>query len=132
MICVARRTYTQRSEEIHSAWGEHVEQQYRRFPDWNLYFDKMRYLVFDLPPENYQSYPFDYLRLLSSLMLLAGQEIPGGCLRPGRLYRLECEKRRCRPDGASAAVRWKASGDRHPFGAEDRRRAGAAPPHQRL
>lgn len=91
VICVARRTYTQRSEEIHSAWGEHVEQQYRRFPDWNLYFDKMRYLVFDLPPENYQSYPFDYLRLLSSLMLLAGQEIPGGCLRPGRLYRLECE-----------------------------------------
>ena len=91
MICIARRTYTQRSEEIHSAWGEHVEQQYRRFPDWNLYFDKMRYLVFDLPPENYQSYPFDYLRLLSSLMLLAGQEIPGGCLRPGRLYRLECE-----------------------------------------
>ncbi len=57
VICVARRTYTQRSEEIHSAWGEHVEQQYRRFPDWNLYFDKMRYLVFDLPPENYQSYP---------------------------------------------------------------------------
>ena len=111
-----------------------MEQQYRRFPDWNLYFDKMRYLVFDLPPENYQeAYPFDYLRLLSSLMLLAGQEIPGGCLRPGRLYRLECENDDAALTEASAAVRWKASGDRRPFGAEDRRRAGgAAPPHQRL
>lgn len=91
VLCISPRLYCQRSDELRSSWNEHVEHQYSSFADWNMYFDKMRYMVFDLPPENYQTYAFDYIRFLAAVMLVAGQETPPGAMRPNRLYCLTCE-----------------------------------------
>ena len=91
VLCISPRLYCQRSDELRSSWNEHVEHQYSSFADWNMYFDKMRYMVFDLPPENYQTYAFDYIRFLAAVMLVAGQETPPGTMRPNRLYCLACE-----------------------------------------
>ncbi len=91
VLCISPRLYSQHSDELRSAWSEHIEHQYSSFADWNMYFDKMRYMVFDLPPENYQTYAFDYIRFLATVMLVAGQETPPSVMRPNRLYCLACE-----------------------------------------
>ena len=91
ILCVALRTCPVSSENIRDAWEPHVDHQYTRFYDWNLYFDKMRYLVFDLVPKSHQRYTFDYIRFLYTLLLLTNHPIPQGCLRPHRLYNLDCE-----------------------------------------
>ena len=91
ILCVALRTCCVSSENIRDAWEPHVDHQYTRFYDWNLYFDKMRYLVFDLVPQSHQRYTFDYIRFLYTLLLLCSYPVPQGSLRAHRIYALDCE-----------------------------------------
>ena len=91
VICVARRTCAETEYDIDRAWTAHIELQYSEFFDWNLYFDKMRYLVFDLLPRNHRNYSSDYIKFLYVLMLLANHEIPADSLQPNRVYQLNCE-----------------------------------------
>lgn len=91
IYCVAKRTYQKQEYDINTSWTPHVDHQYTRFYDWNLYFDKMRYLVFDVLPKDNQNYTFDYIRFLYALLLFASNEVPLGCLRPNRVYCMNCE-----------------------------------------
>ncbi|MEQ2443775.1 hypothetical protein WMO64_09875 [Pseudoflavonifractor sp. CLA-AP-H29] len=91
IICVAKRTYTRREDDINTAWTPHEDIQYSRFYDWNLYFDKMRYLFFDILPKGHQNYESDYIRFLYSLLILANNDTPSGALRPNRVFRLSCD-----------------------------------------
>lgn len=91
MICIARRTCGETEYDISTLWTPHIDHNYSRFYDWNMYFDKMRYLVFDLLPEDHKNYTFDYIRFLYVTMLLANNETPSGCLNPNRVYNIGCE-----------------------------------------
>lgn len=91
VVCVARRTHTEQEYDINNSWAPHEEIQYSRFYDWNLYFDKMRYLVFDVLPEGHQDYEFDYIRFLYAIMILASNDTPADVLRPNRVFCMNCE-----------------------------------------
>ena len=91
VICVARRTFTQQDYDINTSWGFHEDIQYSRFYEWNLYYDKMRYLVFDIAPKNREEFAFDYIRFLYAVLILANNDTPSGVLRPNRVFRLDCE-----------------------------------------
>lgn len=91
VVCVARRTFTDSEYDVNVAWTPHIEEGYSRFYDWNMYFDQMRYLVFDLLPEGHKNYSFDYLRFLYAVLLLASNEIPAGAVQPRRVYAFGCE-----------------------------------------
>ncbi len=90
VYCIAKRTSDVQEYDINSSWTPHIDHQYSRFYDWNLYFDKMRYLVFDILPKDNQNYRFDYIRFLYALLLFASNDVPDGCLRPNRVYSLNC------------------------------------------
>ena len=91
IICVARRCYGEAEYDIQTSWNHHEDCQYSRFYDWNLYFDKMRYCVFDTLPKNHRNYALDYFRFLYTLVLLAGNPIPQSSLNPNRVYNLCCD-----------------------------------------
>lgn len=91
VLCLAKRTYVDEERALRTLWTSHVDHQYSRFYDWNLYFDKMRYLVFDILPKNHENYTFDYIRFLYGLLLLANHEVPQSSLQPRRLYILNSE-----------------------------------------
>lgn len=91
VLCFAKRTCPEEEKSIAISWTAHVDHQYSRFCDWNLYFDKMRFLVFDILPKKHQGYAFDYIRFLYALLLLANHEAPKSSLRPQRVYELDCE-----------------------------------------
>lgn len=90
IICVAKRCFNQTEYDIQTAWSMHYDSQYSRFYDWNMYFDKMRYLVFDILPKSHRNYSFDYIRFLYTLMLLAENDVPQSSLNPNRVYSLHC------------------------------------------
>ncbi len=91
IICVAKRTLADMHEDYEVTWSTHNENEYSRFYDRNMYFDRMRYLVFDILPRTQRNYSFDYVRFLYATMLLASNDIPFGSLSPNRVYNLDCE-----------------------------------------
>lgn len=91
VVCIARRTYTGQEYDVNTLWTPHEDIQYTRFYDWNLYFDKMRYLIFDILPQNHPDHEFDYIRFLYAVLILAGNDTPADVLRPNRVFRMECE-----------------------------------------
>lgn len=90
VYCVAKRTYENAEYDIPHSWTPHEDLHYSRFYDQNMYFDRMRYFVFDILPKNHSNYAFDYIRFLFGLLLLAGHEAPTGSIRPERVYNLQC------------------------------------------
>lgn len=90
IICIAKRHHEDADYELACAWDSHDEMEYSRFYDWNLYFDKMRYLVVDMEDKAKLNYRSDYICFLLGVILLAGNDVPSGCLQPGRVYRLNC------------------------------------------
>lgn len=91
VICIARRCYQEAEYDLQTSWSRNLDCRYSRFYDWNLYFDKMRYLIFDTLPKNHRNYTFDYIRFLCALALLAKNEVPQSSLNPNRVYNLQCE-----------------------------------------
>ena len=90
VICVARRCCDRELHDIRVAWDQKDELQYSRFYDYNLYFDKMRYLLFDVLPKSHCNYTFGYIRFLYAMMVLAANEVPMGALRANRVYVMDC------------------------------------------
>ena len=90
VYCVAKRTYMNEEYDIPRSWTPHEDLHYSRFFDENMYFDRMRYFVFDILPKNHSNYAFEYIRFLFALLLLAGNEPPTGSIRPERVYNLQC------------------------------------------
>ena len=91
IICVAKRCFDQEEHDIGSSWSLHTHTQYSRFYEWNLYYDKMRYLLFDILPKSHRNHTFDYIRFLYALMVLAENEIPLASLNQNRVYALDCQ-----------------------------------------
>ena len=90
IICIARRCCERETRDIHNSWSNNPDICYSRFYDWNMYFDKMRYLIFDTLPKNHRNYEFDYIRFLYALMLVAKNQVPMAAMSPNRVYALEC------------------------------------------
>lgn len=91
IICIAKRTVPGMGEDYATAWASHDEEEYSRFYDRNLYFDKMRYLLFDILPKEQRNYMFDYIRFLYATLLVAANDIPLSTLSSQRIYNLQCE-----------------------------------------
>lgn len=91
VLCIAKRTHECDECEYDTVWSVHTEAEYSRFYDRNMYFDKMRYLVFDILPKEQRDYSFDYIRFLYATILLATNTIPNSCLSAERVYSLVCE-----------------------------------------
>lgn len=91
IICISKRTTTVSENDFEIAWSSHTENEYSRFYDRNMYFDKMRYLVFDILPKTHRDYLFDSIRFLYATLLLAINDIPLSTLSPDRVYSLQCE-----------------------------------------
>ncbi|MCQ2538946.1 MAG: hypothetical protein MJ114_00720 [Acetatifactor sp.] len=91
LVCIAKRTYTEEEYDINNSWASHMEGEYSKFTDWNMYYNKMRYLIFDILPKNHRNYTNDYIKFLYTILLVAEHEAPRGALRSDRVYNITCE-----------------------------------------
>jgi len=72
-------------------WNIRSSNEYSAFSDRNMFFDKMRFLVFDMLPETHRNSRCDKIRFLYTVLVFASNEIPGGALQARKLYALDSE-----------------------------------------
>ena len=90
LLCIARRTGHSIAEDVKDSWSLKLETGYSRFYDYNMYFDNMRYLLFDIHDKGHLDYNYDYLCFLATLLIIAGNKTPRGCLASRRIYQTGC------------------------------------------
>ena len=89
--CISLRTAESNFFDPDSYWNVRSENEYSTFADRNMYFDKMRFMVFDLLPRTHRDFRTDYIRFLASVLIFASNELPGSAMQARRLYQLITE-----------------------------------------
>jgi len=89
--CVSIRTADKSFFRPDDYWNVKRECDYSAFADRNMYFDKMRFMVFDLLPQTHRDFRTDYIRFLAAMLLLASNPVPGSAMQARHLYRMETE-----------------------------------------
>ena len=91
VICFAPRTCDY-DTYLHVAGGEVPEESdYSAFAEYNLFHDKVKFMVYDLAPSDSNLYAAERMKMVCCLMVLAGNRLPAGCVSQGRVYALSLE-----------------------------------------
>ncbi len=89
--CITVRTTEKSFFDPDTYWNIRSESEYSAFADRNMYFDKMRFVVFDLLARTHRNFRTDYIRFLASVLIYASNPVPTSAMQARRLYRLETE-----------------------------------------
>ena len=89
--CVSLRTADRNYFDPDTYWNVRSDNEYSLFADRNMYFDKMRFMVFDLFPRTHRDFRTDYIRFLASVLILISNPVPGSAMQARRLYRIETD-----------------------------------------
>ena len=91
IFCISVRTAENSFFNPDDYWNVRRDSDYSAFADRNMYFDKMRFLIFDLLPQMHRNYRNDYIRFLATVLIFASNPAPGSAMQARRLYRMEVE-----------------------------------------
>jgi len=91
VICVALRTHDSEEYDSRVKWQSLDEQEYSRFAEFNLYSDKLKYIVFDAEDNDHKQFDYDLIRFLCFVLILSGNTAPAGIMTKNRVYCAECE-----------------------------------------
>lgn len=91
VLCISIRTAENSFFDPDDYWNVRSINEYSQFSDRNMYFDKMRFMVFDLLPRTHRDFRTDYIRFLATVMIFISNPIPGSAMQARRLYTLETE-----------------------------------------
>lgn len=91
IYCISKRTSEGEFFDPEAFWNTHSKNEYSTFCDRNMYFDKMRFLVFDMLPDTHKNFRCDRIKFLSTLLVFATNDVPGSTMEPRKLYAIECE-----------------------------------------
>ena len=89
--CISLRTAESNFFDPDPYWNMKGENEYSNFSDRNMYFDKMRFLIFDLFPRTHRDFRTDYIRFLASVLIFASNTVPSSAMQARHLYQLETE-----------------------------------------
>ena len=89
--CITLRTAENSFFDPDMYWNIRNESEYSAFADRNMYFDKMRFLVFDLLPRSHRNFRSDYIRFLASVLIFSSNPVPRSAMQARRLYAMETE-----------------------------------------
>lgn len=97
VYCVSLRTIEDEREaeakRLDVSWSSPIDVRYSDFLNRNMYFDKMRFFVYDILPADHVNYKKDYLAFIYTLLVFSANKLPSGSAQAGRLYCLESECR---------------------------------------
>ena len=89
--CISTRVAGNNYFDPDAYWTVRQDNEYSAFADRNMYFDRMRFMVFDLLPATHRNYRTDYIRFLASVLIFVTNPVPGSAMQARRLYTLETE-----------------------------------------
>ena len=91
MHCISTRTTENDFFDPDAYWNIRNENAYSAFADRNMYFDKMRFMVFDLLAREHRNFRTDYIRFLATVLIFISNPLPVSAMQTRRLYCLETE-----------------------------------------
>ena len=89
--CISMRSAENNYFDPEAYWNVRQDSEYSAFADRNMYFDRMRFMVFDMLPPTHRNFRSDYIRFLATVLVFISNPAPGSALQARRLYQLEVE-----------------------------------------
>ncbi len=89
--CISLRSAENNYFDPDAFWNIRQDSAYSTFADRNMYFDRMRFMVFDMLPPTHRNFRADYIRFLATVLVFISNPAPGSALQARRLYRMEVE-----------------------------------------
>ena len=91
MHCISIRTADNGFFDPDAFWNVRQDRDYSAFADRNMYFDKMRFMVFDLLPRTHRNFRTDYIRFMASVLVFVSNVVPSSAMQARRLYMLDTD-----------------------------------------
>ncbi len=91
VYCISLRSAETSYFNPDTFWNIRQESQYSTFADRNMYFDRMRFMVFDILSPSHRYFRSDYIRFLASVLVVCSNPIPSSAMQARRLYRMDVE-----------------------------------------
>lgn len=91
VLCIALRSFdvtTHRDSVKHSQMNENL---YSRFVEFNLYPSRTQFLVYDILDEKDKRYHREFIKFLSTVLIVAQNKMPTGVVSGGYLYYILAE-----------------------------------------
>ena len=89
VYCISPRAAENNYFDPDAYWTVHQDSQYSKFADRNMYFDKMRFMVFDMLSPSHRDFRSDYIRFLAFVLIFVSNPVPGSAMQSRRLYQLD-------------------------------------------
>ena len=89
--CISLRSAENNYFDPEAYWTIHQDSEYSSFADRNMYFDRMRFMVFDMLSPTHRNFRTDYIRFLATVMIFVSNPVPGSAMQARRLYQMESE-----------------------------------------
>lgn len=91
VYCISPRSAENNYFDPDAYWNIRQDSQYSSFADRNMYFDRMRFMVYDMLPPTHRDFRSDYIRFLASVLIFISNPIPGSAMKARHLYQLDVE-----------------------------------------
>ena len=91
VICLSPRTFDFEHVEQDIKWKKKDEVSSSRFTEYNLYSDKLRFVLFDMLPADNRQYRFDQIKFLCLLLIVANNTVPQGLVNANNVYRAQID-----------------------------------------
>lgn len=91
VYCISPRAAENNYFDPDAYWNVRQDSQYSAFADRNMYFDRMRFMVFDILSPTHRDFRSDYIRFLASVLIFVSNPIPGSAMQARHLYQLEVD-----------------------------------------
>ena len=91
IYCISTRMAENNYFDPDAYWTVRQASQYSAFADRNMYFDRMRFMVFDMLSPTHRDFRSDYIRFLATVLIFISNPIPGSAMQARKLYQLEVE-----------------------------------------
>lgn len=91
IYCISPRSAEKNYFDPDAYWNIRQDTQYSTFADRNMYFDKMRFMVFDMLASTHRDFRSDYIRFLATVLIFVSNPVPSSAMQARHLYQLNVE-----------------------------------------
>ncbi|MBR2316031.1 MAG: hypothetical protein IKA56_05240 [Clostridia bacterium] len=91
VLCLSPRTFDFEKVEQDIKWKKKDEFSSSRFANFNLYNDKLKFVLFDILPKDNKQYRFEQIKLLCLLLVIANNDVPQGLINANNVYRAQID-----------------------------------------
>jgi hypothetical protein len=89
--CISLRSAEKNYFDPDTYWTIYQDSEYSSFADRNMYFDRMRFVVFDILSPTHRNFRTDYIRFLATVLIYVSNPVPGSAMQARHLYQIEAE-----------------------------------------